>query len=502
MSKVNQKKSGVILTYLTQTVKILTGLIYTPIMLSIVGQSEYGLYEISESIISYLVLINLGFLGAYARYYTVAQQKSKKETDNINGVFLIVLLIMSAICVIAGVTLVSNVELLFGSGLTVDEYALSKKLMGILIVNMAISFPAGLFEHNITVNEHFFIIKIIELLKQLLNPFIALPLLLLGYGSFGLVITTTFITITASIIEIIYCKTKLDMGFALSENPMPILRNIGKFSFFILLNQIIDLINWNIDKVIIGRYMGSVAVAIYSVGGQLRRMFSTFPNAIRTVYQPQMYKMVAFRKSKESISQLFANVGRIQCLILLPMLIGFVCLGKQFINLWTGEEYIEAYYVAICIMVPISIPHMQDIGIDLQRAMNKHQARSVVYASIAIVNILLTIPLVRIYGIIGASFATGISLLAGNGIFMNFYYKKALGVDIKIFWNKILRIIIPEALIGVGFFFICRWLIIDNWLKMILMSSGYIFVYIITVYCFLLTSNEKTTIKKILHKEK
>ena len=94
MSKVNQKKSGVILTYLTQTVKILTGLIYTPIMLSIVGQSEYGLYEISESIISYLVLINLGFLGAYARYYTVAQQKSKKETDNINGVFLIVLLIM------------------------------------------------------------------------------------------------------------------------------------------------------------------------------------------------------------------------------------------------------------------------------------------------------------------------------------------------------------------------------------------------------------------------
>lgn len=315
MSKVNQKKSGVILTYLTQTVKILTGLIYTPIMLSIVGQSEYGLYEISESIISYLVLINLGFLGAYARYYTVAQQKSKKETDNINGVFLIVLLIMSAICVIAGVTLVSNVELLFGSGLTVDEYALSKKLMGILIVNMAISFPAGLFEHNITVNEHFFIIKIIELLKQLLNPFIALPLLLLGYGSFGLVITTTFITITASIIEIIYCKTKLDMGFALSENPMPILRNIGKFSFFILLNQIIDLINWNIDKVIIGRYMGSVAVAIYSVGGQLRRMFSTFPNAIRTVYQPQMYKMVAFGKSKESISQLFANVGRIQCLI-------------------------------------------------------------------------------------------------------------------------------------------------------------------------------------------
>ena len=151
---------------------------------------------------------------------------------------------------------------------------------------------------------------------------------------------------------------------------MPILRNIGKFSFFILLNQIIDLINWNIDKVIIGRYMGSVAVAIYSVGGQLRRM----------------YKMVAFGKSKESISQLFANVGRIQCLILLPMLIGFVCLGKQFINLWTGEEYIEAYYVAICIMVPISIPHMQDIGIDLQRAMNKHQARSVVYASIAIVN--------------------------------------------------------------------------------------------------------------------
>lgn len=48
-------------------------------MLSIVGQSEYGLYEISESIISYLVLINLCFLGAYARYYTVATAKKQKR---------------------------------------------------------------------------------------------------------------------------------------------------------------------------------------------------------------------------------------------------------------------------------------------------------------------------------------------------------------------------------------------------------------------------------------
>lgn len=496
----NQKKIGIILTYLTQVVKIITGLVYTPIMLYLVGQSEYGLYQIADSTISYLVLINFGVLGAYAKYYTVAEKKSKKDVNEINGVFLLVLFAMSAVCIIAGMILLGNIEFIFGSGFTREEYKLSRILMLFLIVNMAISFPAGLFEHNITVNERFFTVKILAFIKTILNPFISLPLLLLGWGSIGLVFTTTLLTIIVSSIEVIYCINTLHMRFAISNRAFHMLRDIGGFTFFIFLNQVIDLINWNIDKIFIGRFIGSAAVAVYSVGGQLRQMFSSFPNAIRSVFQPQMYKMVADNKDDDTISKFFYKVGRIQSLVLIPILIGFICLGKQFIVLWTGTEYQEAYFVALCVMIPISVPHIQDIGIDLQRAKKKHQARSIVYACIAVLNVVLTIPLVKDCGIVGAAFATGVSLLLGQGLFMNFYYSKVLNVNIKYFWIKIVKIWIPHILIGVLFYIICQFFEINTWLKLVALAMFYCIIYVFVVYMCQLNDIEKTVIKSYVKK--
>lgn len=497
--KISQKKSGVALTYATQIINIATKLVYTPVMLSIVGQSEYGLYQIADSIISYLALINLGVTGAYARYYTVAQEKDERSVKEVNGTFLTVLLLMSAVCVIAGLVLVWNVEALFGTGLTVDEYALSRKLMLVLIINMAITFPAGLFEHNITVNERFFTIKLINLLKTLLNPFIALPLLLLGHGSVSLVVTTTILTISATVIEMFYCITKLKMRFIISFKSFGMLKSIGKFTLFIFINQIIELINWNVDKILIARYMGSAAVAVYSVGSQIRSMFSSFPNAIRTVFQPRMYKMVAANESDERISAFFIKCGRIQCLILVPILIGFICIGKQFIVLWTGKDYLEAYYVALLIMIPIAVPHMQDLGIDLQRARNMHQARSVVYAVIAILNVALTIHLVPMYGIIGASTATGISLILGQGLFMNFYYKRFLRIDINRFWRTVLPIFAIEGLIGIAFYIICCFVNINTWIELIFAAACYVIVYAASVYMLFLTEDEKRSLLGMLN---
>ena len=54
---VNQKKAGVFLSYASELIKILTTLFYTPVMLRLLGQSEYGLYQLVHSVVSYLKLI-------------------------------------------------------------------------------------------------------------------------------------------------------------------------------------------------------------------------------------------------------------------------------------------------------------------------------------------------------------------------------------------------------------------------------------------------------------
>ncbi len=65
----NQRKVGVLLSYISQGIHILSGILYTPIMLRMLGQSEYGLYTLVSSVVSYLGLLNFGFASSYIRFY-------------------------------------------------------------------------------------------------------------------------------------------------------------------------------------------------------------------------------------------------------------------------------------------------------------------------------------------------------------------------------------------------------------------------------------------------
>ena len=68
--KVNQLKAGVMLSYLSIGTSGVIQLAYTPVMLRLLGQSEYGLYTLVSSVVSYLGLLTFGIGGAYLRFYS------------------------------------------------------------------------------------------------------------------------------------------------------------------------------------------------------------------------------------------------------------------------------------------------------------------------------------------------------------------------------------------------------------------------------------------------
>src|SRR5690625_3704900 len=120
----------------------LISIVYTPIMIRLLGQSEYGLYNLVASVVAYLGVLNFGFGSAYMRYYSRYRAKDDKEKiATLNGMFLIIFSVIGVIAVIAGIILALNTELIFGSELTNSELSTAKTLMLILVLNLAISFP-------------------------------------------------------------------------------------------------------------------------------------------------------------------------------------------------------------------------------------------------------------------------------------------------------------------------------------------------------------------------
>ena len=146
-------------------------------------------------------------------------------------------------------------------------------------------------------------------------------------------------------------------------------------------------------------------------------------------------------------------------------------------------------------MIPATMELIQYIGIEIQRAKNLHQTRSIVYAAISIGNIMLSIPLILKFGAIGAALGTTIALLCGTWLFMNIYYHKRIGINILAFWKTIASFIpalIAPICIGVV---IHHFVIINNWVKLLSFIGVYAVVYCGSMYLLGLNEEEKGLLK-------
>jgi O-antigen/teichoic acid export membrane protein len=440
--KVNQLKAGVILSYSSMILGYIIAIVYTPIMLRLLGQSEYGLYNLVSSVVSYLGLLSFGFGSAYVRFYSRYKvEDSEREIAKLNGMFLIIFSVIGVIAVFAGSVLVANTERIFGAKLLPEEMKTAKTLMVIMVFNIALSFPASVFNSYITANEKFVFQKLLQMIKVVAHPFLVLPVLLLGYRSVGMVVVTTALTILIEISNVIFCLRKLDMRFSFKEFDFTLMKEMTIFSSFLFMNMIIDQINWNVDKFLLGRFRGTIAVAIYGLAAQLNTYYMSLSTAISSVFIPRVNRMVSTEDDSKQLTDLFTRVGRVQFIVLSLICSGLILFGKPFIAMWAGHDYVDSYPIVLLLIVPVTIPLIQNLGVEIQKAKNMHQFRSWVYFFIALGNLVISIPLTYGFGGFGSALGTAISLLIGNGLIMNWYYHYRVGLDMKYFWLEILKFV-------------------------------------------------------------
>lgn len=504
MAGKGQIKLGIILSYGQIFLSIVIGLIYTPIMIRLLGQSEYGLYNTVSSTISLLGVLSLGFNSGYIRYYS----KYKKNNDDesifkLNGLFLTIFLIIGLIALACGLFLTFNLNLVFSNGLTLEEYKIAKILMLVLTINLAITFPMSVFKNIISAHERFIFLKVLNMATTVLGPMVMLPLLFLGFRSIAMVLVSLCINIVVDAICMYYVVVKLKNKVVFKNYEKGIFKSLFVYTGFIAINLIVDQINWNVDKLLLGRLKGASAVAVYSVGYSLYSYYLTFSTAISGIFSPRIHKIANEESGiilNEKFTNLFIKVGRIQFLLLGLLSTGIIFFGKPFILHWAGAGYEDAYYVAVILVISSTVPFIQNTGIEIQRAQNKHKFRSLVYLFMAILNLILSIFLIKFYGVIGAVIGTAVSLILANGIVMNIYYHKKCNINIFKFWKEILKILIA-MMVPIIFGIIINLLInlypIFNLMFFIVV---YTVIYIISMWFFAMNNYEKDLLKKLLLK--
>lgn len=489
----SQLKAGAVLNYIVIILNIAVGLLYTPYMLRMMGQSEYGLYSLVASVIAYLTVLDLGLGNAVIRYTAKFRAEGKtKEQYEMFGMFLVLYSIISVLALVGGMGLYLNVDTMFGATMTPIELSRARIMMLILMFNLAFSFPMSIFGSIMTAYERFVFPRTLNIIRVVLNTAIMIILLEMGYRAVAMVILQTLFNIMTLVVNFLYCKYKLGIKIKFARFQWGFLKEVAVYSFWIFLNVIMDRVYWSTGQFILGIVAGTAAIAIFAVAIQLHTMYMMFSTAISSLFLPKVTGMVTLHNDHKAISDLFIRTGRIQNTVMAMILFGFLTFGHSFILLWAGPQYSDAFPITCLFFISLYIPLIQNLGITILQARNQMKFRSLLYIGIALVALVAQYYLAKIWGGIGCAIAISGALFVGQGIIMNIYYQEKQGLQITRFWKEIFKMNLAPIILSAIFMYAAHDALIDTWPKLALWISIYLILYIAVLFPFSLNSYERS----------
>ncbi|MBF6677312.1 lipopolysaccharide biosynthesis protein [Campylobacter sputorum] len=503
ITSVNERKVGAVLTYINIFLNTLIMLFYTPFLLKTLGQSEFGLYSLALSIMNYLVILDLGFGNAIVVFTSKFLAKNEQEKQKIlYGTVFVTYLFMSCIAFIIGIVFYINIDNIFQNSMTIYEVKTLKIITCILIFNIVISIPVNIFISILNAYEKFIFNKTMSILRSALTPLALTIVILCGYKSVEMILTITLLNLFYFFTIFIYYKKHINIPINISKFNYKALKVIFSYSVFIFIDMIVNQVNWNSGQFIIGAFLGTKEISVFAISILINSMFMVLSTAISGVFLPKISQMVAKNTSNSILTKEMIKIGRLQGYIIFLVLFGFVLFGEEFIKLWAGKEYIDAYLLTLIIMIPLSIPLIQNLGLSIMQAKNKYQFKAISTLIGSFFTIILSIYTVKIYGYFGVVFSVAIMFLLINGLCINWYYHKKIGIDIIQFWKEILKIIIPQFFVFFIFFILLGYVSFNGLFVFILKILLFSFFYITICFKFCFNDYEKEIFLSLLVKIK
>lgn len=498
------RKIGVILSYVMMIFEVLSTLLLTPFIIRTLGQAEYGVYKLSASVAAYLLLLDLGVGNAITRYVAKFRVSGEKEqSQKFLGVATIYYLIIALVAIIAGIILIFVFPKVFAKGLTASEIQLGQKLLLITMINAAVTLGTAAYNNVIIAYEKFAVSKCASIIQIIIRMGLTFFMLKFGFGSVGIVTVNLLLTVLCRGFFVLYVLLNIKLTPKFGGIKSEFVKEIVVYSSLILLQMIATQLNSSVDQVLIGAFVASSStiLAVYSVGTQVVQYYQSIGGAFTGLLMPGVVKMVESSAETKTITDEMIRIGRIILIVLGLIWSGFISCGKQFIFLWAGQENIDAYYVTVILMTAYMFVLTESIGTQILWAMNQHKEQAILKCAIVLLNILLTIVLIKWKPLIGATLGTFISLTLGDIVVMNVIFHKKLKMNLWYYYKGLAKGILPSVAITVlaGFAVNC-FIQSDGWIFFIIKIAIICLVYAAFMLLFGMSNYEKKLLSSVFKK--
>lgn len=498
----NQKKVGILVSYINLIMGMIVNVFLTPFLISSLGDVDYSLYKVMQSFAGPLSMFHLGISTIVTRsivQFGSDDRYTIKDKQNTMALALLASGIMATLVSIAGILMYFAIPNIYGESYSEVSIILGQKIFLAFIASTIFHMLTDSFSGCMIGHEKFAVSSLIQLLRTILKILLWITLLKLGMGVLVIACVDFFISLVTFVFSMFYAV------FILHEKPRLYffdkkkLIEIISFGAAILLQAAVNQINNNVDTVILGALVKEkYIITMYSSALAVYAIYNSLVSVIASFFLPKATRLINKNASGEELTDFVISPGRFQAILAVLCIFGFALFGRNFISIWIGKKYIDAYWITLLLIIPVTIPLVENTMISVLDASMKRMYRSIILIIMALLNIVISVCLVNILGFWGAAIGTLISLVIGHGILMNLYYKRTFGLQIGRMFYSIFKGILPAGLLATLFSIPIAWYLPDTIIFFLVKCTSFIFVYGGFLILFGLNSSEKNLIRKML----
>lgn len=483
---------GAIISYVSIFLNIAISFVYTPWMIRQIGVSDYGLYSLITSFVSYF-LLDFGLDSAITRFIAKYRAEGdEKKVENMLGLTTRVYLLIDAVIFLALLVLFFFISGIF-KGLTPEEIEKMKVLYciagGFSVLNFVLKPMSG----AMMAFELFVENKLLDMVTRVGTVLLIVVALMMSANVYWLVLINGATAFTVSLAKyfVLTHKTKLKINWSFFDKAE--LKLLFSFSVWVFLVSLAQRFRLSLVNTILGIFANSTEIAIFAMGMVIEGLVWNLSSALNGLFLPKVSRMKQ-NDDKQAIMDLMIRVGRIQLFIIGLIFSGFCAFGRQFIDLWVGPEFHNVYYVVIFLTFTNIISLTQHIASDVVYAEGKVNYTGKATFVTSLVGLGGSCILAPMMGAVGCAICSGMAMLAYL-IWANVFYHRDLKLNMWCFFCKChLRLLPPITLLAILSFIVFNYLTLNSWLKLSMALGGYTFTFCALSFG-LMNNEEKQLIK-------
>lgn len=481
----NKSVKSVLFNYVGYLFHAVLSIVATPIIIHTLGNAQYGIWSLVVSMTGYYGLLNFGVRSALTKY--LAEYHAKDQKNEMNRLICSSLVFFSAIAVVIfslSIFVSYKFESFFlGGDIPLD---IIQTVVVIAGANVAASFLFQAFDTVLVAFNRFDVSNIVGIISSITRTVLMIVVLKAGYGLVAMAVVAIVVDQSTYLI-ITYCSKRIfpELRISYTFVNRSSIKKLWNFGLFNFMRHISRVVLDRTSVIIIGIFLGPSLVAIYSVAEGLINYVWLIVKGIARVVLPVSSSLHADQETKK-LKKIMLLLPKYVFAIAVFIFIQFYFLGDQFLLLWLGEGFNQTY-VVFCILMLARIGMMvSETMTETVVGMGHNKLFGYLSLAEATCNILISILLVKKYGLIGIALGTVIPLMVTRSFIIPIYCCNRVSIPLSMFFKQVLfpSFITSIPVFVINFYFL-NYFTADTYLKLVVAVTVMGIVSVCIFYFFL-----------------